>query len=271
MAFPIRIIGTDLSPLVVDDDYEVIDKQQLAEWISQLVLGEYGHIYMIIEQLAPAETPSNNGLIDYMIERLDVPSDNETLIDHRDGWLFQMMSWIALNIKLHQVYPDDTIFMVAPHDARAKHGLDGLAMVLTADNKIERIIITEDKCTTNPRSFVRDKVFPEFSDFERHIYDNKLKSELTQFVSPVTNPDLYVKLSPSFADHENWTYRIGVTREICHNTDKGRQRLFKGYDTIVIGDVERRKGASIILEDELRIWMQNLSDRVKNILESKKQ
>jgi len=51
MSFPIRIIGTDLSPLVIDDDYEVVDKQQLAEWIAQLVWGEYGHIYMIIENL----------------------------------------------------------------------------------------------------------------------------------------------------------------------------------------------------------------------------
>lgn len=270
MAYPIRIIGTDLSPLVVDDDYEVVDKQQLAEWIAQLVLGEYGHVYMIIEKLAPEEMPSDNGSIDYMISRLVVPADNETLIDHRDGWLFQMMSWIALNIKLHQDYPGCPIHMVAPHDARAKHGIDGLAMVLTADNKIRRIVITEDKCTTNPRDFVRNKVLPEFKDYEKHIYDNKLKSELTQFVSPVNNRDLYIELSPSFANHDHWTYRIGITRESCHNTDKGRQGLFKGYDAVVIGDVERRKGASIYLT-QMREWMQDLSERVVAILESKKQ
>lgn len=269
MAFPIRIIGTDLSPLVVDDDFEVVDKQQLAEWIAQLVLGEYGHIYMIIKNLSPEELPSDNGSIDHMISLLNVPADNETLIDHRDGWLFQMMSWIALNIKLHQDYPDGTIHMVSPHDARAKHGIDGLAMVLTADKKIGRIIITEDKCTTSPRDFVRDKVLPEFGDYENHIYDNKLKSELTQFVSPTSNPDLYIEISPSFANHDHWTYRIGITRESCHNSEKGRRGLYKGYDVAVKGDVVRRKGASIYLS-QMRVWMQDLSDRIIAVLESKK-
>ena len=55
MTFPINIIGMDLSPLVIDDDYEVVDKQQLAEWIAIMMLGQYAHIYMIIEKLSPAE------------------------------------------------------------------------------------------------------------------------------------------------------------------------------------------------------------------------
>ena len=259
----------DLSPLVIDDDYEVIDKQQLAEWIAIMMLGQYGHIYMIIEKLSPTETPSNNALIDYMLSKLNVPDDNDTLIEHRDGWLFQMMSWLALNIKLHADYPDCTIHMVAPHDAPAKHGIDGLAMVVTADNKIERIVITEDKCTTGPRDFVRDKVLPEFVEYEKHVYDNKLISELTQFVNPATHPDLYIALSPSFVNHENWTYRIGITRKDCHDSDNGRKVLFKGYDSAVHGNVERRKGASVNQPD-LRNWMQDLSVRIATVLESKK-
>ena len=269
MVFPISIIGKDLSPLVIDEDYEVIDKQLLAEWLAIMMLGHYGHIYMIIEKLAPLEVPSNNALIDFMLTKLNVPKDNDVLIEHRDGWLFQMMSWIALNIKLHTDYPDCTIHMVAPHDAPAKHGIDGLAMVVTADTKIGKIVITEDKCTTSPRTFMNNKVLPEFLDFENHIYDNKLTSELTQLVNPVTHPDLYIALSPSFANHENWTYRIGITRETCHDSDKGRKRLYKGYEEAVRGNVERRKGASISLPN-MRAWMQDLSDRIASILESKK-
>ena len=259
----------DLSPLVIDDDYEVVDKQLLAEWIAIMVLGHYGHIYRIIEKLAPLEVPSNNALIDYILTKLNVPVDNDVLIEHRDGWLFQMMSWIALNIKLHADYPNCTIHMVAPHDAPAKHGIDGLAMVVTADNQIGKIIITEDKCTTDPRTLVKNKVLPEFLDFENNKYDNKLTSELTQLVNPATHPDQYIALYPSFANHRNWTYRIGITREKCHDSDKGRKRLFKDYDEAVGGNVDRRKGASINLPD-MRAWMQDLSNRVASILESKK-
>lgn len=269
MAFPINIIGMDLSPLVIDDDYEVVDKQQLAEWIATMMLGQYAHIYMIIEKLSPAELPSNNALIDYMLSKLNVPNDNDTLIEHRDGWLFQMMSWIALNIKLHAEYPGCTIHMVAPHDAAAKHGLDGLAMVVTPDNKIGRIVITEDKCTTNPQSYVRYRVLPEFEDYERHIYDNKLTSELTQLINPASHMGLYIALSPSFANHENWTYRIGITRRDEHNSAEGRGELYKGYDKKVSGKASRRKGASVNLPN-LRDWMQDLSDRVSVVLQSKK-
>ena len=269
MAFPINIIGTDLSPIVIDDDFNVIDKQLLAEWIAIMLFGQYGHIYMIIENLAPMETPSNNALIDYLLTKLNVPNDNDTLKEHRDGWLFQMISWIALNIKLHIEYPDSTIHMVAPHDAPAKHGIDGLAMVVTSDNKIGRIVITEDKCTTGPRNFVRDKVLPEFMEYEKHVYDNKLISELTQFVNPATHPDLYIALSPSFVNHENWTYRIGITRKDFHDSEKGRKGLFDGFDKAVSGNVERRKGASVNIPN-LREWMQDLSDRVSGVLQSKK-
>ena len=269
MTFPLNIIGMDLSPLVIDDDYEVIDKHQLAEWIAIMMLGQYAHIYMIIEKLSPMEMPSEKALIDYMLSKLMVPSDNQTLIEHRDGWLFQMMSWIALNIKLHADFPGCTIHMAAPHDAPVKHGLDGLALVVTADNKVSRIVITEDKCTKNPQSYIRYNVLPEFEEYEKNLYDNKLISELTQLINPATHIGLYIALSPSFANHDNWSYRIGITRQDAHDNANGRKNLYDGYDSKVSGNVSRRNGASVNLPD-LRAWMQDLSDRVCAVLRSKK-
>jgi hypothetical protein len=37
----------DLSPLVIDDDYEVVDKQQLAEWIAIMMLGQVSHHFSV--------------------------------------------------------------------------------------------------------------------------------------------------------------------------------------------------------------------------------
>lgn len=270
MAEPIRIIGTDLKPLVIDDDYEVIDKQLLAEWIAEIVLGHYYHIFMIIEHLAPDEIPSENAQIDAMIAKLNVDPNNDTQVEHRDGWLFQMISWIALNIGLHSQYDADRIRMVAPHDAPAKHGIDGLALVLTHDDRIEKIVITEDKCTTGPQNYIRYRVLPEFKIFEDRVEDNKLISELTNLLSPQNNLNLYISLSPSFARPEYRCYRIGITREDKHNSNDGRKALFEKYDDYVSGDVSRRHGASVYL-NQVRLWMKDLSDRVVAVLQSKKQ
>lgn len=34
---------------------------------------------------------------------------------------------------------------------------------------IERIVITEDKCTNDARTTIRDKVWPEFSEMENGV------------------------------------------------------------------------------------------------------
>lgn len=49
------------------------------------------------------------------------------------------------------------------------HGFDGFAIKLTPDNMIERIVITEDKCTNDARTTIRDKVWPEFSEMENGV------------------------------------------------------------------------------------------------------
>lgn len=75
-----------------------------------------------------------------------------------DGWLFQMISWL----QLANQYKGDIFFQQSPHSQPSMHGIDGFAVKLTPNNTIERIVITEDKCTENAKTTIRDKVWPEF-------------------------------------------------------------------------------------------------------------
>ena len=66
-------------------------------------------------------------------------------------------------------------------------------------------------------------------------------------------------------------YRIGITREDSHNSQEGRNSLFKGYDSCISGtDVERRTGATVYLPN-LRDWMLELRQMVISKLEEKNQ
>src|SRR5699024_295554 len=158
---------------VIDYEYEVTDKDLLAEYVGELIIGQYIHILKIINTLSSTSSNPPNKAIDIAIEKLNVIGDVH--IVHRDGWLFQMISWLALahrNLgnKYHTQHP---------HFAPAQHGIDGLSVLLNKDNTINKIIITEDKCTTNPRNTIRQEVFPEFKHFEDGKKDSVLVSVLS--------------------------------------------------------------------------------------------
>ena len=80
------------------------------------------------------------------------------------------------------------------------------------------------------------------------------------------------KISLDSSDIVNEKYRqyhVSITRQKIHNSDEGRKRLFKDYDTVISGgDVHRRSAATICLDDKEREWMSDLQQRVLAKLKS---
>lgn len=266
---PLKMEVMDCSPLVVDDGFEVANKDLLASWIAELCLGNYLHLREVIEQLNPDIPISENEAIDAVIELLEVPSDNKTLVERRDGWLFQMMSWIALNLDLHHKFKPEQFEMAPPHTKPGQHGLDGIAVVLDDDMNIDRIIITEDKCSTWPENIIKNQVFPEYDSFEKRKLDNRIKTGVTALIIPIGGRQVAIKLNNDIARLDYRRYRVGITRKEEHESLEGRKKLYTGYDSHVKGNVERRMAASVFLPD-LRNWMSDLSNKVVKVLNSKK-
>jgi hypothetical protein len=55
-------------------------------------------------------------------------------------------------------------------------------------------------------------------------------------------------------------YRVSVTIDGTHNSTDGHQRLFDGYEGIVTGGVERRRG-EILYQANLRPWLAMLATK----------
>ncbi|WP_297085459.1 hypothetical protein [uncultured Draconibacterium sp.] len=258
---PINFINTDCSPLVIDNDYEIINKDLLANYVGELLLGHHHHVYRIINSLSTNFPVHPNDSIEQIIQKITSAS-----IPKRDGWLFQMISWIVLaeNNKGEKYYSN------YPHFAPAQHGIDGLAIVLDNEDNLSRIIITEDKCTTSPRGKITQQVFPEFLDFEDGKKNNALVSIISSLIGHIDAGNILEGIQNDIFDNDYRNYRISITREESHNDIAGRKRLFKNYENYVSGDnSSRRTGATVYLED-MRVWMEDFSTKVIAFLESKK-
>ncbi|WP_431609260.1 hypothetical protein [Chryseobacterium sp. 'Rf worker isolate 10'] len=258
---PFNLIDTDCSPLVIDYEYEINNKNLLAEYVGEMLLGHHLHINRIINSLSTVFPVHPNDSIDQVINKI-----TSTTSIKRDGWIFQMISWIVLA----QRSAGEKFFSNYPHFAPAQHGIDGLALVLNDDGSLRSIIITEDKCTTGPRGKITQQVFPEFKEFENGEKNNALVSIISILIGQLDAGNILQNVQNDIFDNKYRIYRIGITREGKHNDNDGRKDLFKDYNDYVSGDTsERRSGATIYLDD-MRNWMQDFSDKVIAYLLSKK-
>ena len=122
---PLTIRKTIGAPIYTDYEYEVNDKDLLAEMICQLILGNNYHIQRVIKDLAPDYPEIDKESIRYQINQLKQSIDvRDCEYTYKiDGWLFQFMSWIVLVIQ----HKGDNFKIQYPHSQPAMQGIDGLA------------------------------------------------------------------------------------------------------------------------------------------------
>src|SRR5262245_35451778 len=102
-------------PLCYGYRWRVVDEIALARAVAWVLVAQYMHAAAVIRRL-PAKTPfvvftaKNQG-----IRRL-AQSKNSTLNEHRDGWLFQHISWIAAILDTAE-----PVVASAPHPRPAEH------------------------------------------------------------------------------------------------------------------------------------------------------
>lgn len=255
-----KIIGS----LCKDYEYEITDKKELAENISQLIIGNAFHVSRALRGMDPRYRVADKEIIESSIKRLELRGRSDIDMCKVDGWLFQMMSWLAL-AKQHV---GDIFFQEAPHSQPSKHGIDGLAIKLNADNSIDRIIITEDKCTENAYSTVHTKIYPELVEFENGDKNNAIFQQVEALISTRLGEQFF-EIQDDIVKSKYRQYRIGITRQLKDNSDDGRSKLYSNYDKKVTGtDIERRTASSIFLNDQERQWMEELDNMVIDRLQS---
>lgn len=258
-------IGSD-GKLCHDYEFVITDENKLADYIVRIFQAHHDHVKNVICGLTP-ELPENeiyHHAIRQTIKRLQKRWDtsSKTWMYKVDGLIFQMISWIVL-AKIHK---NDRFLMTTPHLQFAEHGFDGLAVKINDDNSIDKIVISEDKCTENDRNTIKQDVFPDFEELESHFRDFDISSILGVLLSR-QNIAYSNDAEKDAMDLNKRQYRIAITRQATHESEKNRIRLFKDFDTVVDGDVSRRHASSIYLMEDERVFMDRLTKLIIEKLE----
>lgn len=220
----------------------------LATVLAWLVLGHVLHVERILssqgsEHVDPPEvTPE---LINTAVQAL-----SQSGIDHRDGWLFQMVSWLAAK----EEYPEAQI--KAPQPRMSEPGFDGIVLEVAAST-IQSLVVFEDKATLRPRATVLE-VFEQLKQLESGARDTELVAEVSTLLKQVQNIDAATVVSEA-AWLTRKRFRVSVATN--KNSLPPAVHVFKGYDKAVSGARNRRL-ANLLLHEDMRSFFGQLSERI---------
>lgn len=265
---PLKFTKFDEKPLVHGYEIEVTNEKLLAQYVGYVLLGYFRHVQRILnsKQSDNLELENDSISIQQTIDELSSKNKSRSDLEKRDGWIFQIISWIAFHLENSET---KKIYYQIPHDAPAQHGIDGLAIILDENNNIERIIITEDKATENPRTVIEQQVWPEFINFEKGKNDRKLRNRISGMLSWMAD-SLLKNIEKDIYRKELKKYRLGITPAQAHIKENGRLGLFKNYDLHVEGEDNSRRSGDTFYQEDIREWFNNFSDLIIQFLESKK-
>lgn len=253
----------------VDDDvsgllWSVDNLEELANLIAVIAIGQAQHAARIIQELEPhgpalSDADLYAGARGQMLIRGTTEPQKKVSRYHRDGFLFECMSWIIAR----QTSTDRT-FLKDPHISATTQGLDGLAIEMDPDMPVMiNATIFEDKCTKNPRQKFQQEVMRTFSE---HHASKRKRDLVANAVSLIKESGLdgtaATKAAARILDKGFRTYRASLTVGAAITTTKKRKELFAGFSDL--NDIKKvqRVGATLVVNGDLREWFQELANSV---------
>ena len=267
------------SPVEIDKDvsglnWEVADFQELAKIVAVIAVGQVVHAARILDQLEK-NTPAISipQLNEAACEQLTIksglnPEQEKAARAHRDGFLFECISWIAT-----RQGANDRIFQKDPHISATSQGLDGLVVELEPMKaQIKTVTICEDKCTDYPRNKFRDEVMPTFTEHHgNQVRGRELLATAVDIIkSKFSNGTEALIAAQRVMELGRRRYRAALTVDATIDTPEKRAKLFKNYNGLAGIEQSQRIGATFVMSGDLRTWFQELADAVIAAIKSGK-
>ena len=238
------------------------DEDELARKVAQLALGQARHVAAILSGVDKKAPATRVDAAKGAIKLLSVPNGKPPY--HRDGWVFQAISWIAA----HRA--DKGAVVRAPHMIHAHKGFDGFQLKLdNAGKEISAVVIFEDKATENPRSKITGDVWKGIRDLESGGRMNELIPETGGLLEAhqQRHPELDIDAAiERIAWEQARHFRVAVTADTSHDDDATRAELFKGFDEVAPGQSSRRQAETMAIP-KLRDWMKAFSGKAVQQIE----
>lgn len=260
---PLEFGPFDRSPLHNGHAWRIGSQSLLVDLVSKLLLGQARHVEKVLSDVSARPPTAHVETLTYWIEKLRSPAAGTPASYHRDGYLFQMISWIAA----YMTYGKEARIK-APQVRIADKGVDGLVLTpfdapgTTNGAEAFRIVVCEDKASEHPRDVVRDDVWLSISEFEEHLRDHELIPDVIALIERTNAPDPEIVADAIFRERKH--YRVSLALDA-----PPPPILFDGYDVCVPNSaIAQRRADYFEVPVTLRKWMQQFSELVATALES---
>ncbi|WP_133178032.1 hypothetical protein [Rhizobium rhizogenes] len=225
--------------------WTIASDDELAKLVAQVALGQSHFAKRILVETGFRPASPSSSTLKGAVKLLKATNPDKPY--HRDGWLFQVISWIAAHLQ----QPGGLI--MEPHMIHAHKGFDGIHVSLdTATGKVGKVTICEEKATKNPRKMI-SRIWDEFKEMERGDSDHRLLSEVIMILRLSTGINLENAIKDLI-----WKNRRGYRVAITVPAETDYPSLFEGYDAVVVGDVSKR-GSEVLTLTDMRGWMAAVS------------
>lgn len=245
---PLEFSDITCDPAWSGSSWKVVNDNDLARLIARVALGQSRYAERILRETGFTGPKAKESTLQGAIKLLTAANPDDPY--HRDGWMFQVMSWVAAHLQ------DATSLIREPHMIHAHKGFDGIHVKLNPNtNLVKFIVICEEKATENARSTITGKVWPELRGLEKAERDHQLLSELIALLRlhPETDVDNAVE---QIVWKDARSYRVSITTE----EGEAPAATFKGYQEVVAGEIARRRAEALPVND-VRKWMASLADK----------
>lgn len=177
-------------------------------------------------------------------------------IEMRDGLLFQHISWIAARIRFPKSH------LCPPHPRPADKGFDGILIEFSDDGgQLERLVISEDKATTNPRSLVTAQIWPELETIVSGQRDGEVMAAVNALLDRAVGVD-HEHILEGVAWSRIRQFRVFLTSPDDNTVDDSFAHIFEGYDERAPDPIEGRMAEVMPLSD-VRAFLDALAEDVK--------
>lgn len=246
------------TPIVSDPHWSgcrwtIDDDDELAKLVARVALGQSHYALRILKETGFVGPKAAASTLTGAIALLTATNPEEPW--HRDGWLFQVISWIAA----HMQEPNGLI--MEPHMIHAHKGFDGVHVRLNADTGgVETVVICEEKATKNARKMVL-RIWDEFKGMEKGDSDHRLISEVMVILKLKGGLDVDKAIEKLIWNNAR-AYRVAITTK----QDADLDSIFEGYSDTVAGQITKRRSEVLPLA-KLRPWMDAIATRARGYAE----
>ena len=239
-------------------NWTVTDDDDLAALVARVALGQARHVEKILRETEAIPSALIQSATSGAKKLLTAEDPAKPW--HRDGWLFQVITWIAANLQ------DPEALKAPPHMIHAHKGFDGIQLRLDLVGEADVVVICEQKATTGPRGKITSQVWPDFRELELGSRDNELIAEVTTLLEKSRHPDADGAIGRILWEKAR-SYSVSVTVGDDEHSDEGRKKLFKGYKNAVNRSDVKFRRAETFYKVPLRQWMAEIAEKAIHLID----